>query len=235
MRKATGLMMAGAALALALAGAARSASVPELGGGVWYPIEPPQTLRTVDGKVPPLRPAAKALYLQHVTARRAGDLSFDRTEQCMSPGVPRLLTLPSPFEFIQRPEKVAILYEWNRLARFVDMGVPQPEVLGPAGQGQSVGKWLDHTLVVDSIGFTDNTTLDASGLPHSDALHVIERYTPSADGQTMTARITIDDPKFYSSRWDTQLRFRHDARGEIHEDVCVLRKAVKWTWKKDRQ
>jgi hypothetical protein len=91
-----------------------------------------------------------------------------------------------------------------------------------------VGKWINGALQVDTIGFLDSTTLDAAGLPHSEALHVTETYRPSSDGQHMRVRITIEDPKTYAKSWSTELHFRRNPSGEIHEDYCLERKGIQW-------
>ena len=216
-------------ISFALVVSVGAAAEPTLNGGTWQAVDPPQALRTVQGKEPPLLPQARAIYQQNIAARKAGKLDFDGTEKCLAPGIPRLLTMtPGAFEFLQRPEQIVMTYEWNRLVRVIDMNVPQHEPAGPTYAGQSVGRWEGNTLVIDSVGFNDTTLLDNTGLPHSDQLHVIERYTPSADGKGMTARITVEDPKTFSKPWDTTLTFKHDPKGQIREDVCLERKAINW-------
>ena len=95
-----------------LALAAQAQAAPDLNGGTWMPVKPPAALRTVDGKLPPMLPASRKVYEQHVTQRRSGDLSFDGMERCLPPGLPRLLTQPQPFEFLQRPEQIVV---WKAL------------------------------------------------------------------------------------------------------------------------
>jgi len=211
-----------------LLGASCAFAVPNLNGGTWQVVDPPQALLTESGQQPPLLPAAKGVYEQHLAARRAGDLSFDGTEHCLPPGVPRLLTMPGSFEFLQRPEQIIIHYQLDRLLRVIDMNVPQRPLVGPAYLGQSVGVWNGNTLVIDSIGFMDGTLLDNAGLPHGDALHATEKYRFAADGQSMTADVTIDDPEDYAAPWTTELSFRHDTNGSIPEDVCLARKKIHW-------
>lgn len=219
----------GIGMSLLLVVSCAAAAAPNLNGGTWQAINPAQTLMTVDGKPPPLLPDAQAVYEKHRAARKAGDASFDTTEHCLPPGLPRVLYMPGySFEFLQRPEQIAIHYQWNRLLRLVDMDIPQPDLIAPTYLGQSVGKWQGDTLVVDSIGFIDTTLLDAAGLPHSDALHVIERYTPSSDGKRMTVRITIEDPKTYVKPWEIKLNLKHNPQGQIQEDMCLQRKHINW-------
>lgn len=213
--------------------AAAADTAPNLNGGTWQPVNPAQSLKTLQGQTPPLLPAALAIYQQHLAAAAAGDKSWDGTQRCLAPGLPRLLYLqPSGFEFLQRPEQIVITYVWNHMVRTIDMNVSQHDVSGPTYEGQSIGRWEGRTLVVDSIGFNDTTVLDSAGLPHSDALHVVERYTSSADGRRMTVRIRIEDPKTFSAPWETALEFKHDAEATIDEDVCLDRLGIKWEARK---
>ncbi len=207
---------------------AATTQTPDLNGGVWRTVKPTDELRTTKGQLPPLLPEARALYEKHRTAAKSGDRSFDITEQCKPPGLPRIYALPGAFEFLQRPEQIAIMYEWNRLMRLVDMNVPQPELIGPVYLGQSVGHWEGNTLVIDSIGFVGTTLLDGAGLPHSDKLHVVERFTVSGNGQQIKARFMIEDPAMYASTWETELQFKREPKGKIREDICLERKQIDW-------
>lgn len=216
-------------LGLAWALAATSAwAAPDLNGGTWRAVNPPDEVRTVDGKAPPLRPEGKALYEQRRTAAKQNQRDFDVTQQCKPAGLPRQFYLSGAFEFLQRDEQIVILYEWNRLIRIVDMNVPQRELIGPAFLGQSVGRWEGDTLVVDTIGFKDNTVLDNLGLPHSDQLQLTERFAVSKDGKTIKARFVINDPVYYTATWQTALTFKRDAKGRIREDICPERQQLKW-------
>lgn len=214
-------------VAAAVFAAGTATAEPDLNGGVWVAVNPSQTLKTIDGKTPSLLPRAKAKYAKHAAALKAGDRSFDPAEKCVSPGVPRIVQM-SPFEFVQQRDAIAILYQWNHRVRMIYMNKPQTKVLFNSEEGQSVGKWQDGSLVVDSVGFDDVTLLDAAGLPHSDELHVIEKYTPSLDGQSMKVRFTVDDPKTFKTSWQTELELRRVPDGSIEEDICVESRRVNW-------
>lgn len=208
------------------------ASLPaaDLNGGIWYVENPPHALRPIDGSRAPLLPDAQRIYNDRIAARNQKNLDFDSTEKCKPPGIPRLLLQPQPFEFLQRSERIFVVYQWNRLVRVIDMDVPQPESLGPTYLGQSVGQWQGNTLVVDSQSFNDTTLLDDAGMPHSDELHIVERYTLSPSARRLTLRIRIDDPKTFSRPWETVLHFKRDPTGRLAEDVCVERKKITF-WK----
>lgn len=212
----------GAAGALLASGAAL-AQTPDI-SGVWKPEGYIQELRTLDGKAPPLRPEAAKTYEQNRKKWLAHDLSFDTTAKCVPPGMPRAVYLPYPFEIIQRPWGLAYLFQWNYMFRTVEMAPGGRVVDYPLRMGVAQAHWEGDTLVIDTIGRSDNTLLDASGLPNSDKLHLVERLRLSADGQTLTDRITIEDPETFTKAWDTEIAFRRQPKGtEITQDVCVDR------------
>lgn len=216
--------------AIGLVGAGSLTGAADLNGGIWRIDHGAHQLRPVNGGQVPFLPEARRTYDEHIAQRSKGDLSFDTMEKCKPPGIPRLLLQARPFEFLQRSERIFIVYEWNRLVRVIDMDVPQPESFGPTYLGQSVGHWQGNALVVDSQSFNDTTLLDDAGMPHSDQLHVIERYTLAASGRRLTARIRLEDPKIFSRAWETELTFKRDLNGRLDEDICVQRQKITF-WK----
>ena len=88
----------------------------------------------------------------------------------------------------------------------------------PGYMGDSVGHWEGDTLVVDTIGFNDKTTLDMGGMPHSDAMHVIERIR-RIDDNTLEDLITVDDPKTFTKPWTQRMRYK-TSNDVIQEDFC---------------
>jgi len=198
---------------------------PKSFNAVWQISDSVTELKTLDGSEPPLLAEAKATYDENRQALAAGDRSFDGTAQCQPHGVPRLLFEEMPFEFMvqNQPDYVGILYQWNRLVRNIEMDKEHYEPLGPTYLGQSVGHWEGNTLVVDTNGFNEETLLDAAGMPHSDQLNVIERYSLSDDGNQLHVELTIEDPATFSSSWKTSAVFNKLPGQWIEEDVCVER------------
>jgi hypothetical protein len=166
---------------------------PDL-SGVWSP----DTLNYLtylgaDGTPMPMRPWANAVFLH----RQATKGKEDPDANCTLPGVPRIDSVPNPFKILQSPEEVVILYEAFTTFRQVFMdGRGLPEDPQPAWNGYSVGKWDGDSLVIDTAGFNDLTWLDNAGTPHSDALHVTERYRRRDIGH-LDIQITVDDPKTF--------------------------------------
>jgi hypothetical protein len=198
-----------------------AANTPDL-TGIWSITSKDSTLRTVDGKTPPLTPAAGAVYQQHLAAAAKGDRAFDGMTTCLPPGLPRLMLVKEPFEILQRDKAVYFVHQLNRLPRRAYFGekLPKPDDVDPLYLGFSVAHWDGDTLVIESSGFRDGTLLDDSGLPHSEDLHLTERYQLAKDGKTLHARFTIDDPKTFTRPWEARAEYKKLSGFEIPEEVC---------------
>lgn len=120
---------------------------------------------------------------------------------CYHPGVPRITLMPFPFQIIQLPNYVAVVYEYLGVQRqlFFKGQHPDPDIYD-FWMGDSRAHWDGNTLVVDVTNFNDKTWFDAAGNYHSDALHVVERYTRTSSN-TMTYEVRVEDPKVFSRPW----------------------------------
>jgi len=148
-------------------------------------------------------------------------LTADPEIKCYLPGVPRATYMPYPFQIVQTPKFILMAYEYagaNR-AIYMDHAPPSPD---DSWMGQSVGHFEGDTLVVDVTSLNDRTWFDRSGNFHSDALHVVERYTPLTP-DALTYEATIEDPKVFSRPWKISMplyrRLEKDA--QIFEFKCV--------------
>ena len=182
-------------------------------------------LVTTDGEAPPLLPEAASIYEKNRAAYAAGDLSFDRSSTiCLSPGMPRLALLPYPFQIVQRPHQLAFIFEWNNRFRLVDM-TGKPAIVDDLSYiGTAVGHVEGEQVVIHTQALNDASLLDASGMPHSDELRLIERYRLKDGGKTLVNEITVEDPKTFSRPWKTTATYKRLPAGtEIQEDVCRAR------------
>jgi hypothetical protein len=170
----------------------------------------------VDGVEVPFRPEAEAIYKK----RRETNSLGRPTERCLPHSVPDAALVGYPFKIIQTPAQLVILFE-----PFIDYrqiftdGRTLPKDPQPTWMGYSVGKWEGDTLVVDSSGFNDQTWLDDGGHPHSDALHVIERFRRIDFGH-MELGITINDAKMYTKPWTVTVPYNLVPDTELIEYVC---------------
>ena len=151
----------------------------------------------VEGGAIPYQPWALAKKQENLANR--GTLGPET--KCFVPGVPRITYMPYPFQIVQQRDTILILYEYVGAVRSLHMnGNPHPE--GPIEwfMGDSRARWEGITLVVDVVHFTDQTWLDRAGNFHSEALHVVERYTPTGPDH-MLYEVTIEDPKVFTRPW----------------------------------
>ena len=208
------------ALMLAVVSLAALAAPPDL-SGVWFISHHVDALKTAEGHAPPLTPEAKTVFEAHHAAAAKGDYSFDGTTHCLPPGLPRLLLMKEPFEILQRPKAIYFVHQLNRLPRRAYFDEALPTDVDPHYLGYSVAKWDGDALVIDTNGFDDSTLLDNAGLPHSEALHLTERYQLSADGKHLHLGLTIEDPKTFSMPWSAQADYVKRPGYELQEDVCA--------------
>ena len=135
----------------------------------------------------------------------ANRMTEDTSVKCFLPGVPRITYMPHPFQIVQTPAKVTMLYEYVHAVRHVYTdGTAHPR--GPIEwwMGDSRGRWDGDTLVVDVVHFNDQTRFDLAGNFHSPDLHVVERYR-FIDRDHLDYHVTIEDPKVFTRPWEMRL------------------------------
>ncbi len=177
----------------------------------------PAGLGVVEGNEIPYKPEA----LAQKKANAEKWLTSDPEIKCFMPGVPRATYMPFPFQIVQTPTAVLLAYEFASATRVISMTGPV-EAPVDAWMGYSAGRWEGETLVVDVKGFNDQTWFDRAGNYHSEALHVVERYTPtSADALLYEA--TIEDPKVFTRPWKISLPLyrRLEKNAQLLEFKCV--------------
>jgi hypothetical protein len=161
-------------------------------------------------------PAGKVAYEYNKTQ------SVNPEGLCLFAGIPRASISGVPFEIVQSSNRVAILYELMNTFRSIPVdGRAHPKDIEPSFFGNATGKWDGDTLVIDSIGFKDKLTwLDDDAHPHSDAMHVVERWTRT-DETHLAHEVTVEDPKFYTKPFKFDRVFTQMPAGqELMEFAC---------------
>jgi hypothetical protein len=172
-------------------------------------------------KVAPFKPWAKALY----ELRQRSLLKGDPLARCIPPGGPRQFLVPNGFQFVEQRELGRILVllgggDRNWRIIFTDGRPPTPPAeLVPTYYGSSVGKWQGDTLVVDSAGYNEKFWLTSGGLPHTEALHLTERFS-RPDLNTLKYEVTVDDPRTYTRPWTGGWTIQWVPDQEIQEYFC---------------
>ena len=143
----------------------------------------------------------------------------DYTGSCLPFGLMRSMNSPDPIQIMQSPKYVALLYEQNTWFHIIPIDKPHHDGATPTWFGDSTGHWDGDTFVVDTVNFNGRTRLDTIGHPHSDALHVIERFTRT-DATHIGYEVTIDDPKTFTKPWTNKRTFTLRTDWEIMEYSC---------------
>jgi len=140
---------------------------------------------------------------------------------CYMPGVPRAMYLPYPFQIIQGTNKIMMVFEFANAQRTINLDEVAPYP-GEAFMGYSVGRWEGDTLVVDVSDFSPYTWFDRAGNFHSDALHVVERYT-AISRDAIHYEATIEDPKVFTRPWTISLPLyrRLEPDAQILDFKCI--------------
>jgi hypothetical protein len=244
------LALAGAGMALVPAFAQDRAKVPDLSsnntgwvsiGTNWIaaPDSPPPvgdhpahpyvpnntgkqpTFRVADIDNPNLTPFAKGELAKSNDEVLRGKAMYARESRCWATGVPTYLLNPAqPTFFLQMPRKVTMIWQMDQQVRHVYLDVPHSQNPKPSWYGESVGRYEGDTLVVDTIGQNTKTFIDNYRTPHSDKLHVVERYRLVEDGKTLEADVTIEDPVALIKPLHVIHRWRR-VQGPIRESTCA--------------
>lgn len=164
----------------------------------------------------PFQPWARELY----EYRRNG---FEPHTRCKPSGGARQFLTPYGVEFVDMPDlKRFFIFDVGGPHTFRTIfmdGRPHPKDLDPSYYGHSVGHWEGDTLVVDSVGFNERFFFDRYGSPHTEKLHLIERFTRT-DLNTMKYEITVDDPGAYTDVWKSGFFLQWAPGTELFEYVC---------------
>ncbi len=169
---------------------------------------------------PNLKPAVKTAMKKDNDEVLAGKIAFTPSTSCVPSGVPDFLLQPTNLYFVQTAKEVVIIQSYDSQWRHVFLNVPHSSNAKPSWYGESVGHYDDDTLVVDTIGLSTKTFVDPYRTPHSEKLHVVERFKLADAGKTLEVVMTVDDPETYNQPWQAMLRYRQ-APGPIMEAVCA--------------
>jgi len=178
------------------------------------------TNRIGDISNPNLKPWAKEVMKKDNEEINAGKIEFSAGSSCLPAGVPAFLQLPGPFFVLQTPTKVIILEEQNQEVRTIYLNVPHSAVVKPSWYGESVGRYEGDTLVVDTIGLNTKTMIDLFRTPHTEKLHVVERWHLIDGGNMLEVNITVEDPDTFYHPWETYQRYQRRQR-PLQEWVCT--------------
>jgi hypothetical protein len=122
---------------------------------------------------------------------------------------------------MQMQKEVIITEEQGPVVRHIYLNVPHSENVKPSWNGESVGRYEGDSLVVDTIGLNTRTVVDSFRTPHTEKLHVTERFHLVDGGNMLQVDITVDDPDTFNRPWKTYQRYQRSARRPFEEFICA--------------
>ena len=180
-------------------------------------VNPSSSVPPPGSELAPYQPWAAAKVVEAFN-RRGID---DPATFCLPPGLPRATNVSLfPLQIIQTSRQVVILYEYMSLFRLIPLNAKHPDDFLPSYMGNSVGRWEGDTLVVDVIGFNDKTWLAGTETFHSDALHIVERYT-RVDKDQINYDVTMEDPQVLTNPWTLHSTIMLREGTRLEEYVCA--------------
>jgi len=181
------------------------------------------TYRIADLSNPNLKPWVKEVMKKDNDEVLAGKIAFTPSQSCMPAGVPGFMALGgnnNPTWFLQTPKEVRIMRAADSQVRRVYLNVPHSANLKPSWYGESVGHYEGDTLVIDTIGLSSKTFVDAYRTPHTEKLHVVERWRMVDDRKFMEVVFTVEDPDTYYEPWTGMRRYRR-VEQQFREEICA--------------
>jgi hypothetical protein len=178
------------------------------------------TQRIGDINNPNLKQWAKDVMKKDNDEVLAGKFAFTARSSCQPAGVPGFdVLLGGALSILQSPSKVTMIFSGNAETRHIWLNVPHSANPKSSWYGESVGHYEDDVLVVDTIGLNDKTFIDNYRTPHTDQLHVTERWRLIEGGKKLEILLTIDDPGTFYQPWQA-LRQYDRVNRPLREDVC---------------
>ena len=181
------------------------------------------TYRIADLTNPILKPWAIEKMKKANDEVMAGKVPYITRERCWPAGVPGSLVFTrggQPLFFYQTKDKITMINELNFETRHIYLNVAHTKNPKSSWYGESVGHFEGDELVIDTIGLNDRTPVDNYRTPHTDQIHVVERYKLIEDGKILQATITVDDPGTFNMPWKAIQRWRKTDR-ILAENPCA--------------
>ena len=169
---------------------------------------------------PNVKQWAKDIMRKDTEEIDAGKMQWSANSSCVPAGTPMFVLSGGPFFILQAPTKVVMLDEGSQHARRIYLNVPHSQNVEPSWFGESVGWYEGETLVVDTIGISTKSFVDSYRTPHTEKLHVVERWRLIDGGNMLQVDITVDDPETYYQPWRTYQRYQR-GNAAFNEEICA--------------
>ena len=181
------------------------------------------TYRIADVNNPILKPWAAAQMKRANDEVLAGGVPFVARERCWPAGVPAfdIMRRVAPVWVVQAPKEVLLIWPSDQQVRHVYLNVAHSRNPKPSWYGESVGHYDAGELVVDTVGLNDKSFIDNYRTPHSDRLHVIERWKLNPDGKSIAVDVHVEDTGAFTTPWNARQVYQKAPQGQMSEMVCA--------------
>jgi len=192
---------------------------------VWTPGPDIEEIVSGNYDNPILQPWAREIVKANTESEIRLEHVHEADDVCYPVGIPQIINLREPVRFIQSKDHVHIVYQRDHLVRRVYMNQKHSAKVTPSWFGESVGRYEGDTLVIDTIGLKPHklSVLDNYGTPHTDKLHVVERYRVITDekGKGLEAKFRVEDPGTFTMPWSGMGIYRPNRDNEMFEVACA--------------
>jgi hypothetical protein len=179
-----------------------------------------QSWRIGDLSNPNLKDWVKATMKKDNDEIDHGKIAFQARSSCLPSGIPNILLPGNALIIVQTPKEVLIIKQGGVEIQHVYLDVPHSANVKPSWYGESVGHYEGDTLVVDTIGQNAKTVVDSFRTPHTEKMHVVQRWHLIDGGKTLEVNITVDDPDTFNQPWSTYVRHER-GKEPFYEDICA--------------
>jgi len=183
------------------------------------------TFRIADTTNPILQPWVAERMNKDNQEVLAGKFAFTARSSCWPAGVPGFLVFgcgARTVYFLQTPKEVVMINDGDQQVRHVYLNVPHARRVKPSWYGESVGHYeAGNTLVVDTIGLNDKTFIDNYRTPHTERLHVVERWKLVDGGKSLDVEVRVEDSGAFTTAWSAQQIYHRADQGPLSEMVCA--------------
>jgi hypothetical protein len=179
------------------------------------------TYRVPDATNPNLQPWVKQELEKQRAKVLAGEIGQTPRWSCKPGGVPGFsLFVVEPVYIVQGPKKVLLIYQGNQEVRHIYLNTQHTQNPTPSWYGESIGWYEGDELVVDTIGLSPKAVIDNYQTPHTDKLHVVERYRVVEEGKALEVNLTVEDPGAFNAPWKAKQRYARTQQGPLPEVKC---------------
>ncbi|MSP93792.1 MAG: hypothetical protein EXR00_00860 [Alphaproteobacteria bacterium] len=179
------------------------------------------TIALADLNAPILQPWAREELRKQRELVQSGKGGTSRQANCWPTGPAFVLHVIHPIFIVQGPTEVVMIWQGDHQVRRIYLTDKHSTNPKPSWFGESIGHYEGDTLVVDTIGFNTKTYMDGFYTPHTEKLHIVERFRMIDGGKTMEVSIHVDDPGAFTMPWNAIQRWRRVEPGVAENNVPV--------------